>query len=51
MAVTVTITTADGKVYTDPTKVKIPRTEYTEAFYRMLENYVPKTNKTKEETA
>lgn len=50
MAVTVTITTADGKVYTDPSKIKIPRNENTEAFYRMLENYVPKTT-TKEDTA
>lgn len=42
MAVKVTITTHDGKVYTDPGQVKIPRNEYTEAFYRILENYVPK---------
>lgn len=42
MGVTVTITTHDGKVYTDPSKIKIPRNENTEMFYRILENYVPK---------
>lgn len=42
MAVHVTITTHDGKVYTDPSKIKIPRNEHTEAFYRFLENYKPK---------
>lgn len=46
MAVTVTITTHDGKVYTDPGKIKIPRNENTEILYQMLENYVPKTDKT-----
>lgn len=40
MAVTVTIVTRDGKVYTDPTKVHIPRNKDTEAFYRMVENFV-----------
>ena len=48
MAVTVTLTTHDGIVYTDPSKIAIPRNEYTEMFYQMLENYVPKTDKTAE---
>ncbi|MGO5051454.1 hypothetical protein ACTQ6A_02885 [Lachnospiraceae bacterium LCP25S3_G4] len=38
----VRIITADGKIYTDPTKVRYPRTENTEAFYRFLENFKPK---------
>lgn len=47
MAVTVTITTHDGKVYTDPSKIKIPRNENTELFYQLLENYVcPKEKET-----
>lgn len=46
MAVTVTITTHDGKVYTDPSKIKIPRNENTEILYQMLENYVLKKDKT-----
>ena len=45
MAVTVTLTTHDGKVYTDTSKIEIPRNEHTEMFYQMLENYVPKTDK------
>lgn len=42
MAVKVTITTHDGKVYSDPRQIKVPRNEHTESFYRILENYVPK---------
>lgn len=41
MAVTVTITTHDGKVYTDPNKIHIPRNSNTESFYRLLEAYIP----------
>lgn len=41
MAVKVIITTHDGTVYTDPTKIKVPRNDNTEAFYRMLENFKP----------
>lgn len=47
MAISVTITTHDGKVYTDPSKIKIPRNENTERFYQLLENYVcPKEKET-----
>lgn len=46
MAVKVTITTSDGKVYTDPSKIKIVRNENTESFYRMLENYAKKRKET-----
>jgi len=44
MAVTVTITGPDGKVYTDPSQVKITREDFPE-FYRVLENYRPKKQK------
>lgn len=37
----VTITTHDGKVYTDPSQVKVLRNEKMEMFYRFLENFVP----------
>lgn len=37
----------DGIRYTDPSKVHIPRDEKTEAFYKMVENYVPKPKKDK----
>ena len=47
MAVTVTITGPDGKVYTDPHQIKITMEDFPE-FYRVLENYKPK--KQKEET-
>ena len=47
--VTVTIMTKDGKVYTDPTKVHIPRNKDTEAFYRMVENFVPDQTEGKKE--
>ena len=47
MAISVTITTHDGKIYTDPSKIKIPRNENTELFYQLLENYVcPKGKET-----
>lgn len=46
MAVKVTITTHDGKVYTDPSKIKVLRNENTEMFYRLLENYAPQKDKT-----
>ena len=39
--VTVTITTHDGRVYTDPGKIKIPRNEKTEMLYHLLESYEP----------
>lgn len=41
----VTITTADGKVYTDPKLITVPRTPKTERFYRMLEDYEPPVEK------
>lgn len=41
----VTVRTRDGKVYTDPTKVRIERNENTEMFYQMVENYEPKKKK------
>ena len=34
----VTITTHDGRVFTDPSLVQIPRNENTEKFYLFLEN-------------
>ena len=40
----VTITTAKGKDYSELKeikKIKVPRTENTELFYRILEAYVP----------
>ena len=50
----VTITTHDGKVYTDPSKIKVPRNERTELFYHLLETFVPpeeKSNTTDDKTA
>lgn len=47
----VTITTADGKVYTDPSKIKIPRNEKTELFYHILENFVPQNEGKSQKTA
>lgn len=44
----VTITTADGKVYTDPKQIKVPRTPNTEMFFHILDNYVPKKNEEKD---
>ena len=41
MAVTLSITAPDGTVYTDPGQIRIPRNENTEAFYQILENYIP----------
>lgn len=41
----VTITTHDGKVYTDPSKIKVPRNERTELFYHLLETYTPPEKK------
>ena len=38
----VTITTHDGKAYTDPGQIEVPRNEYTEMLYRFLENYLAK---------
>lgn len=49
--VKVTITTADGKVYTDPSKIHVPRTPNTEMFYSILENYKPPKKKKEEGTA
>ena len=34
----VTITTHDGRVFTDPSLVQIPRNENTEKFYLFLES-------------
>lgn len=47
MAVQVTIKTQDGKAYTDPGRIRVPRNKNTESFYRLLENFKPKP---KEET-
>lgn len=44
----VTITTCDGKVYTDPGKIKVPRNENTEMFYHILESLDPRTLKKEE---
>lgn len=44
----VTIRTSDGKVYTDPSKVFIPRNDKMAAFYRIVDEYKPK-NKNKDE--
>mgnify|MGYP001095290751 FL=1 len=38
MKAKVFITTYDGKMYTDPSKIKVPRNTNTENFYRILEN-------------
>ena len=46
MAITVTITGPDGKVYTDPGQVKITREAFPE-FYKVLESYEPKRQKEK----
>ncbi|WP_367569498.1 hypothetical protein [Lacrimispora sp.] len=46
MAITVTITGPDGKLYTDPSQVKITREAFPE-FYRVLENYEQKEQKKK----
>lgn len=48
--VKVTIRTSDGKVYTDPSEIHIPRNEKYEAFYRSVDQYEPKET-TEEETA
>lgn len=37
----VTIRTNDGKVYTDPRQIHIPRNEKTEMFYRIVDQYRP----------
>lgn len=42
----VTITTHDGKVYTDPKQIKVPRNEHTEMFYHLLEIYEPPQKET-----
>ena len=50
----VTITTQDGKVYTDPIKIQVPINERTELFYHLLETFVPpeeKSNTTDDKTA
>lgn len=48
----VTITTHDGKVYTDPCQIHIPRNEITKVFYEMLDTYIPeKQPLKKDETA
>ena len=36
----VTITTHDGRVFTDPSQIKVVRNENTEAFYQMLERFL-----------
>lgn len=35
----VTITTQDGKTYTDPKNIQVPRNKNTEAFYCALERF------------
>lgn len=48
----VTIRTSDGKVYTDPSKVHIPRNEKTAMFYKLVDQFKPDQEKEqKEETA
>ena len=47
--VTVRIITSDGKVYTNPKDVHIPRNKKYAIFYRIVDNYKP-VNK-KDETA
>lgn len=46
--VTVKIITSDKKAYTDPQKIHIPENDTYAAFYRIVDNYQPKTE---EETA
>lgn len=43
--VNVTIKTSDGKVYTDPKKIHIPRNESTKSFYKIVDAYIPDKNK------
>lgn len=38
----VTIITHDGKVYTDPGQIEVPRNETTEMFYQLLESHLLK---------
>lgn len=45
----VTIRTSDGKVYTDPSKIHIPRIEKYAEFYRIVDQYEPKELMEKEE--
>lgn len=50
----VTITTHDGKVYTNPEDIKVPRNENTEMFYQFLERFRDERMQqmqTKEDTA
>lgn len=47
----VTIKTADGKVYTNPGEIHIPRNEKTEMFYRIVDQYVPGEQHTEDKTA
>lgn len=51
MAVKVTIKTSDGKVYTNPADVHIPRNEKTAMFYQLVDQYVPKKEKSGDKTA
>lgn len=46
----VLITTHDGKVYTDPSKIEVPRNVNTESFYRILENDIPSPKKNESTT-
>lgn len=47
----VTVRTSDGKTYTNPKDVHIPRNEKTESFYRMVLEHDYPEKKTKDETA
>lgn len=49
VVIMVTITTHDGRVYTDPSQIKVLRNENTEMFYRFLESFA--FGKGKKETA
>lgn len=41
----VTIRTSDGKVYTDPSQIHIPRNEKTAMFYKIVDEYQVKPKK------
>lgn len=47
----VTIKTADGKVYTNPNDIHIPRNEKTEMFYRIVDKYEMGNKNNEDKTA
>jgi hypothetical protein len=51
MAANVTIRTSDGRVYTDPSQIHIPRNEKNEMFYRIVDQFKAPEKPSKEKTA